>query len=39
MSKETLNLYFHSLFPIEDDIVHQITRKFKSFSLKKMNFY
>ncbi|WP_445711684.1 Crp/Fnr family transcriptional regulator [Flavobacterium sp.] len=35
MTKEALNHYFHSLFPIEDAIVCQITKKFESFSLKK----
>ncbi|MCQ0111647.1 cAMP-binding domain of CRP or a regulatory subunit of cAMP-dependent protein kinases [Zhouia amylolytica] len=35
MNKSVLNNYFHSLFPIEKEIVVQITEKFTSFKLHK----
>lgn len=35
MSKLTLNNYFLSLFPIENEIVEKITEKFCDFTLKK----
>ncbi|NAS32590.1 Crp/Fnr family transcriptional regulator [Flavobacteriaceae bacterium R38] len=35
MDKSTLNNYFHSLFPIEEDIVNKITETFTYFELNK----
>lgn len=35
MDKTNLNAYFHSLFPIEKEIVEKITETFKDFSLDK----
>ena len=35
MNKSRINKYFHSLFPIEKEIVEQITRTFQPFSLEK----
>ena len=35
MDKTTINNYFHSLFPIENEIVNKITETFTSFELSK----
>ena len=37
MAKRILNNYFHSLFPIEKEIVQNITKTFKHFQLDKNN--
>lgn len=37
MDKSSINQYFHSLFPIEKEIVQQITRTFTPFSMEKNN--
>lgn len=35
MSKSKLNTYFHSLFPIEKEVVEKITEKFSDFNMDK----
>ncbi len=35
MSKSKLNAYFHSLFPIEKEVVKKITEKFSDFNMEK----
>ena len=35
MSKSKLNTYFHSLFPIEKEVVKKITEKFSDFNMDK----
>ncbi|CAM1347417.1 Crp/Fnr family transcriptional regulator [Tenacibaculum crassostreae] len=35
MNKDKLNNYFHSLFPISNDIVEEITKEFEYFKLNK----